>query len=76
MGSVCPDSDEAPPTIAFNLLNHTHTEDFLSLHDHLGNYAALQGIQYVIGETGAVSVSLEPKGTSIPLHSRFLSSRG
>jgi hypothetical protein len=56
MGSVCSDSDEAPPTIAFNLLNHTHTEDFLSLHDHLGNYAASQGIQYVLGETGTVSV--------------------
>ncbi|KAL2798491.1 hypothetical protein BJX66DRAFT_334192 [Aspergillus keveii] len=55
MGSVCSDSDEAPPTIAFNLLNHTHTEDFLSLHDHLGNYAASQGIQYVLGETGTVS---------------------
>jgi hypothetical protein len=67
MGSVCSDSDEAPPTIAFNLLNHTHTEDFLSLHDHLGNYAASQGIQYVLGETGTVTVSPCPKQTSIPL---------
>jgi hypothetical protein len=54
MGSICGTSYTLP-TIAYNLLNHTHTTSILYYHEYLGNYTVSQNIPYVLGETNSVS---------------------
>lgn len=54
MGSACSDTTQVA-TIAFNLLNHTHTTSIAYWHEYLGNKTAEYHIPYVLGETNSVS---------------------